>query len=55
MPPAEPNGELKHYIIKYTSINISGDSLLKRDYCQNSMYFFYLIYVIINFSYIIII
>ncbi|XP_060876851.1 insulin-like receptor [Metopolophium dirhodum] len=36
MPPAEPNGELKHYIIKYTSINISGDSLLKRDYCQNS-------------------
>lgn len=40
MPPAEPNGQLKHYIIKYTSINISGDSLLKRDYCQNSMYFF---------------
>lgn len=38
-PPAEPNGELKQYIIKYSSNNISWDSLLKRDYCQNSMFF----------------
>lgn len=39
LPPAEPNGKLNQYIIKYTSNNISWDSLLKRDYCQNSMYF----------------
>jgi len=37
LPPAEPNGKISQYIIKYTSINISWDSISKRDYCQNSM------------------
>lgn len=41
LPPAEPNGKLKNYVIKYSSNNISWDSLLKRDYCQNSMLFCY--------------
>lgn len=39
LPPAEPNGKLLHYKIKYSSNNISWDSLLKRDYCQNSKFF----------------
>lgn len=43
LPPVEPNGQLNHYIIKYSSNNISGESLSKRDYCQNSMFFLSLI------------
>lgn len=38
LPPAEPNGQLNYYVIKYTSNNISGDSLLKRDYCHNGIF-----------------
>lgn len=38
--PAEPNGEIQKYVIKYSSNNISVDSLGKRDYCQNGIVFF---------------
>lgn len=40
LPPAEPNGKLSYYKIIYSSNNISWDSLLKRDYCQNSKFWF---------------
>lgn len=36
-PPAEPNGIIKNYIIKYSPNNISWDSLDKRDYCRDGM------------------
>ncbi|VVC26261.1 Hypothetical protein CINCED_3A024692 [Cinara cedri] len=37
LPPVEPNGKIVGYRIIYSSNNISWDSLLKRDYCQNSV------------------
>lgn len=38
LPPAEPNGKLNYYVIKYMAINLSGDSFMKRDYCHDSMF-----------------
>lgn len=53
LPPAEPNGQISEYIIKYSSNNISWDSISKRDYCQNSMLFSSLkLYIINNFVHI---
>ncbi|XP_050440178.1 insulin-like receptor [Adelges cooleyi] len=38
LPPAEPNGQLSHYVIKYSPNNISGDERLhERNYCENTI------------------